>query len=357
MLRHSKLSKLMVKLTEPMSARAVNSSSIYYTATISCIIEINNKQFALKAYVCKNICMPLILGYDFLRGNKICLDFTHAPTNPVQVPIVTKRQFYVKPYSTFAINSAIQIELCASLLVSQAQTFNHPHIVVLPTLTNPDRNVIKTYIVNTSSETQWIPTGEHIADFAQVAPHDTVAHILDPPTTQDVPSTPSRQPQASHLDVLADKKAPPSSWTDKKELFKELNISPQLSESQKDDIQRLAWNFRDIFYKDGDRLKPSKLPQMSIQLKPDFKPWTCPNYRFSPAQLDVFKREIKKLLDLGIIERANTPYLSPAFLVSKPDGSARLIIDLRALNSSCILPASPLPLPDFCIDVMNRKSN
>ena len=58
------------------------------------------------------------------------------------------------------------------------------------------------------------------------------------------------------------------------------------------------------------------------------------------------KEEIKKLLELNFIEPSVSPFRSPIVLVKKKDGSLRLCIDFRKLNSVTILDATNIPLPE-----------
>ena len=55
------------------------------------------------------------------------------------------------------------------------------------------------------------------------------------------------------------------------------------------------------------------------------------------------KEEIKKLLELGIIEKSNSNFVSPCFAVLKSNGSIRLVIDYRKLNSYTTKSAYPIP--------------
>ena len=45
------------------------------------------------------------------------------------------------------------------------------------------------------------------------------------------------------------------------------------------------------------------------------------------------KREINRMLELGIIRRSNSPYINPLAILKKKDGSIRICIDARKLNN------------------------
>lgn len=62
------------------------------------------------------------------------------------------------------------------------------------------------------------------------------------------------------------------------------------------------------------------------------KPFHCKNYPIPFKYKDAVRNEINNLLDKGIIERANTPYINSIVIVVKKDSSLRMCLDARPLN-------------------------
>uniref|UniRef100_A0A6G3MKE7 Retrovirus-related Pol polyprotein from transposon 176 (Trinotate prediction) n=1 Tax=Henneguya salminicola TaxID=69463 RepID=A0A6G3MKE7_HENSL len=73
------------------------------------------------------------------------------------------------------------------------------------------------------------------------------------------------------------------------------------------------------------------------------KPFSLPFQKLS-----VIKEEINRLLGLGIIRRSESPFASPAFVILKKNGTARLVVDYRKLNSNTISEAYPCPNINEC---------
>ena len=67
-----------------------------------------------------------------------------------------------------------------------------------------------------------------------------------------------------------------------------------------------------------------------------------------------FNKEVDKMLELGVIEPSESPYSSPVVLIKKPDGTWRVCIDFRALNSISYFDAEPMPTTD---DSLNNFVN
>ena len=71
-----------------------------------------------------------------------------------------------------------------------------------------------------------------------------------------------------------------------------------------------------------------------------------PLYKMSTSELEAVKAYISDNLAKGFIEPSQAPFATPTLFVHKPDGSLRLCIDFRVLNSLTRKDRYPLPLID-----------
>ncbi|CAI7897396.1 unnamed protein product [Closterium sp. NIES-54] len=62
------------------------------------------------------------------------------------------------------------------------------------------------------------------------------------------------------------------------------------------------------------------------------------------------KKQIEYLLDKGLIRPSTSPYGAPVLFTPKPDGSLRMCIDYRALNTQTIKNKYPIPRIDDLLD-------
>ena len=85
----------------------------------------------------------------------------------------------------------------------------------------------------------------------------------------------------------------------------------------------------------------------------DDVPIKVPHRRIPPNQIEEVKRHIQKLLNQGIIRKSSSPYASAVVTVRKKDGSIRLCVDYRLLNSRTIKDAYPLPRIEETLDLLN----
>lgn len=90
-----------------------------------------------------------------------------------------------------------------------------------------------------------------------------------------------------------------------------------------------------------------------IPTVPGTKPAYRPPYRLSPAEQKEVEKQISDLLLMGLIEPSTSPYGAPVLFVAKPDGSLRMCIDYRLLNSQTIKQRGPLPRIDQLLDQLH----
>lgn len=83
-------------------------------------------------------------------------------------------------------------------------------------------------------------------------------------------------------------------------------------------------------------------------------------YHFAPPKLAALRQEIKKLLDLNIIQKCTTDYASPAFLVHKKTDTGevkyRLVIDYRQINKHIQYISYPLPTLDSMLNYLSAAT-
>ena len=79
-----------------------------------------------------------------------------------------------------------------------------------------------------------------------------------------------------------------------------------------------------------------------IQLTID-TPVRVKQYLLTYSMMKAEGDEVRSLLELGVIERSESPYCSPVIIVKKKDSTNRFCIDFRVLNTITVFEAEPMP--------------
>jgi hypothetical protein len=94
--------------------------------------------------------------------------------------------------------------------------------------------------------------------------------------------------------------------------------------------------FLNVFPKELAELPHDRDVEFVIELMPGAGPVAkCP-YRMSFDELDELKKQLKKLLEQGFVRPSASPWGSPVLFVEKKDGTKRMCLDYRTLNSMTI---------------------
>jgi hypothetical protein len=120
-------------------------------------------------------------------------------------------------------------------------------------------------------------------------------------------------------------------------------------------VEDLLEQFSGVF-KVPNSLPPYRDYDHAISLLPGSALVNCRPYRYSSLQKDEIERQIKEMLQAGLITRSVSPFASPVLLVKKKDGSWRFCVDYRKLNDITVKNKFPMPIIDEFLDELARAT-
>ena len=124
-----------------------------------------------------------------------------------------------------------------------------------------------------------------------------------------------------------------------------------LSHDERGKASAILNRFASLF--DGSKLGQTEVVCHRIQLSDDMPVKQMPR-RLSQPQREIMEREVKDMLDKGVIQPSFSPWASPIVLVK--DNSTRFCIDYRELNARTIADAYPLPNPNDILDSLSGST-
>ncbi|PKA46982.1 putative mitochondrial protein [Apostasia shenzhenica] len=137
--------------------------------------------------------------------------------------------------------------------------------------------------------------------------------------------------------------------------FSSYNPMNALNTQQQGELDMLLEFYVDIFMEPRG-LPPHRAQDHQIILKEGTDPINVKPYRYPALQKAAIERLIMEMKDAGIIRDSASPFSSPIVLIKKKDGSWRLCVDYRELNSKTIRDRFPIPVIEELLDELHGST-
>lgn len=112
-------------------------------------------------------------------------------------------------------------------------------------------------------------------------------------------------------------------------------------------------SFGEVF-KMPEGMPPLRPFDHRVHLLPGTPPVNVRPYRYPYFQKTEIERQVREMLDQGIIQQSNSPFSSRVLLIRKKDGTFRFCIDYRALNTATVPDHFPIPTADELFDELGK---
>jgi hypothetical protein len=128
-------------------------------------------------------------------------------------------------------------------------------------------------------------------------------------------------------------------------------VSAEVTPEEKEQVRGLLHEFRDIFSRNEFDIGETNLGEHAIDTG-DAKPIRQPLRRHPQQLLQDIDTQVQKMVEAGIVEKSASPWASNLVMVRKKDGSYRMCVDMRGVNTVTRKDAYPLPRIDACLDAL-----
>lgn len=209
-----------------------------------------------------------------------------------------------------------------------------PGLYVGRTLLPPNHRDLKVCVANTTNKAQVIPAGSYLG---QAVP---VSVMSDP-----------------EIDVRFNV-SKPGGPTNTEESLSDIinstleNLPSDITSNQEQQVTKLLRDYDDLFSRGMLDMGRTTLVEHTIDTGQN-RPIRQPLRRHAWAHVEEIDRQVEELQQAEFVEPAASPWASNVVLVKKKDGSYRLCVDYRRLNSVTYKDSYPLPHIDTCLGSMN----
>ena len=357
-----------------------HSVDVWGTARVKICLSPSRQPTYILVHILHSATHPLILGTDYLKSNKIVLDFgTKSCFTQVKktTKIRCKDTFTIAPNSECIVIGKLSKDLplgMQGLCVGHAELTHKGLMVARSVLSCLVDRVVPVKVLNPGYETVHVNKGTILATFKLC---DNTVDLLPVSCNHiqlqqqtEVQTNISQERGCIETETLSD--------PDFVKFQSYFDVNPELSDLEKSNLFQCLYEHKEVFITDENPgLGLTHVVKHHIQLKPDFQPKHQRPYRLPPDKKQVLKHQLDELLAQGIIapvsETEELPITSPIVLVAKRNkpkvdpnnitreqslSSYRFCCDFRYLNTQTLNFRYTIPdLQDLTESFSERQPN
>ena len=346
--------KLYFEQLSESEIRLANNDKIRINGISKLQATIHQKNEIIETYIIPKTSHPLILGTEYLRENKIVLDFSDFSCNQKTVPVKTVKRIELEPnteYLTFGkLPNYVTVGL-QGICVNSKFSVNHKFLVAKSLVVVPVNRKVPIKLLNASNVKITIPKGKNIAEFSTLSNEYTYVAMSE---KSEIPEVQNIQLVANENGLRTDNSEQQCDITDspdRQEILTKIktdfDLSDHLTHDQKSELAECLFDNLDLFVtKENPNLGYTHLVEHKIHLKPNAVGKHHKPYRLPPYKREVLREQLDNLLEQGIVvpvsEQEELPITSPIVLVTKRNEASnsktstqsyRFVCDFRHLNA------------------------
>lgn len=313
-------------------------------------LTILGRQIKHPVYVCNNIKLNGLIGYDFSSKHGLNLE---ASTGQVYFEDQKKARLSKEIYlparcSTIAtVHSELSGDQMLSLSIDEC-----PQVMPNDLLIRTEQNSAQVNLVNVSDTPMKIPRGTPVGNVYKVEEDDLL------------PWDPDEELSVAHTTPFLDKKPAPRNvklTPERRGRITQLARLDHLPPMIKVKYLSLLHSYHDTLSLDEFELSTCNQGAHCIPLRDENVAKYQPQFPLSYAHREEINRQVNMWYKLGLIRRCESEWNSPLFVVKKkalPGSNSikyRVVMDLRQLNANTKESNVKIPLLSECLDQIGTK--
>ena len=355
---------------------SANNSVLDVVGSVKLNIKLGGRFISAVFHVIDKLSQDVILGVEFMERTGALLDYRYKQMSlfdgSVSVPLLTSIDLTraVKTIKRIRIPAQHEVILPARIprlpdnTLGITETLPHTSekgLKVASALVDCGQNISLCRVANPTNRPVLWPAGHAFAYLSTLPADDVGVNLIDVSecfndTNGD--ENDKRDIHDSNADNVADTREENTDTTsgvgdhempsheERLRILHDLGVKigdDVLNKEQSERLSKLLYEYRDIMALNYMQVPEARVPRHTIPLIDD-KPSIQKRFRYDPVKEQKLEDLCDELLEAGIIKESNSLWCSPVFLVTKPDGSSRFLVDFRAVNAKtaplfCALPS------------------
>ena len=321
---------------------------------VQLMFKINGVEFEADFHIKDTNHRSVIMGNYFLRQNAAVIDFASKLLCLKPICNVKSVDNVVVPpgerYHLMArVESAIPDGRIGTIKGDEKLKFDN-QLELVESMSRVHEGLVHVCVWNRACVDTKIKKGENLGIFTVVENEKVLPEIANAEHHYVYPEYDEELPMSSSCE---------ESCASREEFLKHLSVqNPHVGYSQLERLRNVLFQYRDVFYEYAGQMGHYTQDTVSIDIPKEAKPVHKRPYRVHPRYTTQLDREIKVLLEQGVVEPSFGDWASPALVVPKPGRpeDIRLVVDFRAVNKMVQKDAHPLPrIDDTFIQVSSKQ--
>jgi transposase InsO family protein len=293
--------------------------------TVSVTLNKRTRTATFHFAVVENLGHNMLIGLEFLSIMRIMIDAEHRrlffkKESLTNRGICSTDNLTIAPRSQSSIEGSVPTK---GTILAIPNTLSNG-LIIGNSVSRVDKGTVRLIVLNPTTKPVSIPINTQLASYEQIETEDGECNV-------------NRVIEIAGFD-------------------ESISVGDDLSEDQIRDLCQLLEDNKSAFSHNGriGELKDERFFH-KIELLPGSQPFNDQLRRRPKVHVDETRRQVKALLEAGLIEESESPFASAYLLVRKKSGEYRLCIDFRKLNSISKKFVYPLPNIEECVDTLAGK--
>jgi len=346
----------LVQNINSTSLISANGSPLHVVAMTDLVVNMGGLHIPVSFKVVRNLNYPMIIGGDFLQENGVVIDYRTSTVSIGDDLVRLPLQSYRETTNCVTTLNMIRIPAYteATVAVKCPCGMQEDEIILLEPLPNVQFKSVA--VANSLNRCQ---DGKTVSRLLNLNPFPVTlrkgTRIASVQRTDNIVSCiPYKQAdnvgQTSEINCIGEVQNLTPEELEKFCSEYGFKISPDLTSGQRNELLLLLFQYKNVFARSLEEVKQYPGFELELDLLSNRKVYHR-QFRLSPDDHKIAQEQIDSLFNLGLIEESEScEYNSPIFLVNKRDGSKRLIIDLRGINSIIAPKLVQLPKMEELLD-------